>query len=184
MAKKEQRRAYVIYDQGTGAVVSTHTAEDAEGHTIKAAAKEIIDLYRSGAPEGEERKLAVLEVDEEPVASGVPLLADPKQGTVSIAPMLRLRADRTELEGDGEDSIDIDVEVVDQRDRVVQGFDGDVVVTTTRGRLSERGGRLSLAKGRGTIRLTTVPETVLAVRVTAMQPEGLAAPGNLDLAFL
>lgn len=99
-------------------------------------------------------------------------------------PMLRLTAKKTELVGDGEDMAEIIVEAVNSDGKPVTSCNAAVLVTTERGRLSERGGRITLKKGTGRITLTSVNETVHRVRVRAVSPEGALEPADLLLEFV
>ena len=57
-------------------------------------------------------------------------------------------------------------------------------VTTDRGKLSERGGVMSLVQGRASFTLTSVNETVHKVRVRAESLDGNLERGELVLEFL
>lgn len=62
-------------------------------------------------------------------------------------------------------------------------FRGELLVTTTRGRLSERGGRVRIDGGEGRIVLTSVAETVRAVDVEVTDPSGIALGSALRVRF-
>ena len=85
---------------------------------------------------------------------------------------LQLQAERTELQGDGQDAVEIAIRVLDNGGNVAQDFNGELRVTTTRGRLSRPGGRVTAQGGQASIKLTSVPETVARVTVTVQDPSG------------
>lgn len=183
---KQTQPIYVVYDATTGAVLGSHSSVGPDGRLRKVTQKEVLSVVGPAVEStlGSSPKLAVLEVDESKVDPSTPMRVDVKGKQLVEAPVLRVSAERTELEGDGEDSVELQVAAVDSSGKPFKSFAGEVQVTTTRGRLSERGGVLALAGGQGTIRLTSVPETVQVVTVTATDPSGVATPGTLDLAFV
>jgi hypothetical protein len=183
---EQKRPIYVVYDVETGAVVGNHSSVGPDGELRKVTQKEVLSMVAPAveAALGTSPKLAVLEVDESKLDLSTPMRVDLKGKKLVAAPALRLTADRTEIEGDGEDSIELQVAAVDSSGKPVKSFTGEVQVTTTRGRLSERGGVLELSSGEGKIRLTSAPETVQVVTVGAADPAGVATPGSLDLGFV
>ena len=99
-------------------------------------------------------------------------------------PKLVMFSDRDELEGNGEDKATLTIQVQDDKGKVISKANDAVLVTTTRGKLSERGGEIVLEKGRASITLTSVPETVRVVTVRAELVKGGAKPVEIRLAFM
>lgn len=97
---------------------------------------------------------------------------------------LDISVDKHELEGDGQDSAVIQIKVVDGHGETMQTFDGELLVETSRGRLSAKGGRIKAHRGVAHLKLTSVPETVNRVVVTVSDPAGNCKGGSVMLAFL
>lgn len=182
--------SHLVYDEKTGRIVGRFRRYDHPRKEYASCdAEEILELFRDdeqtlaqpvdGAPE----HLAVL-------ATELPLgtrLADfqvaKKRRALVERPRLRLRTDRTVLTGDGQDTVTLEVEAIDRRGRVNPKLQTELVVTTTRGKLSRPGGRMALDQGRGSLELTSVRETVERVRVRVEAADGSAAPDALELRF-
>lgn len=98
-------------------------------------------------------------------------------------PHLVVDPERNVLEGDGQDTVTIEIRAVDEEGAVVDGFSGEVHVETGRGKLSARGGNVRLERGRATVRLTSVAETVDAVPVVVRATDGGATTARTSLAF-
>jgi hypothetical protein len=134
--------------------------------------------------DGDPRNLAVMTAELPAGARLGALRISRKRGAIVERPRLRLRAEREVLEGDGEDSVTIHVEVVDGRGKVLRDdAERDVRLTTSRGKLSAHGGRLTLEQGVGSLTLTSVRETVDRVRLRARDPRGGAAGDEIVLRF-
>ena len=183
---------YVAYDSTTGRILRTHARLDA----VTRAGIEIPDdelardfssdpLILARLTRQDVANLAILRV-EAPVGlrRNAAMAVDLKTRRLVQLPTLRLSADRTELAGDGTDTVTINVQAVDEYGEPVHDIEGNVRVATERGRLSERGGIVGLVRGHGQIRLTSVNETVrrVMVRVEAIDPG--AAGGTLQLEFV
>jgi hypothetical protein len=170
----------VVFDRDTGNVLATFRKLDAaSGELVAAGGDEALGLV--GAADDEAARLAVLSVATEATA---PVRVEPERGEVMLPPRLRLRIDREELEGNGEDAATISIDVVDEAGTGVPGYRGRVHVSTTRGRLSARAGDIELEDGRGSLTLTSVRETVDAVTVRAAAPDGSLLPGEATLRFV
>ena len=111
------------------------------------------------------------------------LRVDVASGRLEPLPHLVIDPARTVLDGNGQDTVAIEIRVVDAHGAVVEGFSGDVHVQAGRGRLSERGGNVRVERGRATIQLTSVAETVDAVPLVATAVQGGAAVARASLAF-
>jgi hypothetical protein len=184
-------KRYVVFDQATGAVVGTYSYLSAEtGKFYDQKPAEVLAHFDMGrTAKGSKRAagptLGVLEVDEGVVGVNTAgVRVDPKAKRLVPKSRLRLSADRTALTGNGEDSVAITVTAVDAQEKPDAHFAGEVRVSTTHGRLSERGGRVTLRKGVAQITLTSTNETIARVTVTARDEQRLVASGVLDLEFL
>jgi hypothetical protein len=105
-------------------------------------------------------------------------------GKVTTRPILQIKSEKTELIGDGSDKTAIEVQAVDGNGKPVRSLDDEIRITTDRGKLSERGGRVKLVHGYAKIELVSVNETVRRVRVRAESVNGTAAPGEVVLEFV
>lgn len=108
---------------------------------------------------------------------------DPTSKLLRPLPQLVIDPERAVLDGDGEDTVTIEIRAVDEHGAVMAEVSGEVHVQTGRGKLSERGGTVRLEGGRGRIQLTSVRETVDAVPLVATMPAGTAVPATTSLAF-
>jgi hypothetical protein len=185
-------KRYVVFDQTTGAVVGTYghlSAATGEFHeqTHANVLKHFGEVRRTakGGKGAAAPALGVIEVEAAALAfdSGG-LRVDPKAKRLVPKPRLQLSADRTAIAGDGKDSVEITVTAVDADEKTDAHFAEEVRVTTNHGRLSERGGLVTLRKGVAHITLTSTPETIARVTVTARDEQRLVASGVLDLEFL
>ena len=111
-------------------------------------------------------------------------MVDLEKRTLVRRPHIALSAGKRELSGDGEDSTEIHLSVVDDHGRVVTHAAGAVKVTTQRGRLSARGGIVNLAHGKATVTLTSANETVSKVWVSAAAVDRTFISGRLDVEFV
>ncbi len=174
---------YVVYCRSTGEIMGTHTAIAQGGEPRSPPEEDMKSVLPAFALEVPVKELAYILADLPHGARTSALRVDAR-GKVIPKHHLRLTADRAELEGDGNDSIDIAVEVVDDKGKRIGDFDGEIQVTTTRGRLSERGGRVHLKKGAGQVRLTATVETAVGVRVTAVDPTAQLIRATMTVSFL
>jgi hypothetical protein len=182
---------HVIYDRTTGRPVGRFRRFDVTGDACgEIPAEEVLALFGGDdgiltrVADGDPRNLAVVTA-ELPAATRLDTLRmSTKHSRLVERPRLRLRAEREVLEGDGEDSVTIHVELVDGRGKALRGdAERGVHLTTSRGKLSARGGRLILEQGVGSLTLTSVRETVDRVRLRARDPRGGAAGDEIVLRF-
>jgi hypothetical protein len=117
-------------------------------------------------------------------ASLTPLMVDTANRRLVPRPRLVLSAERKEITGDGQDSLDINIQVIGEDGQAIGGAAGPVKVRTTRGKLSARGGVVTLAEGRGAVTLTSANETVSKVSVIAAALDQPFDSGFLDLEFV
>jgi hypothetical protein len=175
-----------VFVRKTGQIIAAVATYDAGRGTFQEQSRaDVLDRVR-GTVQGQRSldELEVLGTDLPPHAVAEGYRVDADRGEVVPKLRLELVAERRELEGDGSDSVGIALRVVDAEGRVAGDFDGQVQVATTRGRLSERGGRLRVTAGQATFRLASVAETVAQVVVSAHDPSGRAGSATIDLEFL
>jgi hypothetical protein len=183
---------YVAYDKKTGQMLSTHSQLDAEtGKYVEIQIEELkkelakIASLVSRLTDKSADNLDVIRL-ENPAQVNMygPMMVDVKTKRLVSKPILRLKADKTELLGDGADMATIEIHAVDAHGKPVRDLDDEVRVTTERGKLSTRGGLVKLIKGRGKITLTSVNETVHKVRVRAESVGGHAGKSDIVLEFV
>lgn len=197
-------RVVVIYDKTTGRIFQRHgetrIVEDkahapeqptsAKGHgapvptrfELAAVLEKVGDKRLLGLVTGGDRaNLALLEVD--PGADLQGAMVDLESQRIVPQPALHVTSDKTELDGDGQAVARIRVEARDAGG-TRSDFSGEVKVTTTRGRLSARGGLVELKAGVAELTLTSANETVARVEVRASCAIAPCAPGRLVLEFV
>jgi hypothetical protein len=182
---------YAGYDKKSGKIVHMHSRFSvAENRFVEMPIDELIARFSRDASvvaklsDGDAGNLDFLQVVMQHEGERLgPTLVDPVQRRLVHRPALVLSADRREITGDGQDFATITVAVHDAHGQVVGGATGLVKVTTERGRLSDRGGVVTLVSGRATTTLTAANETAHRVRVSARSLQGPMSPGHIDLEF-
>lgn len=166
--------AHIIYDKTNGRILGRYRRYDLkEERYTHGDSEEVLDLFKndekvlSRVEEGDTANLGVLTTGLPADAKLNNLRVSEKRGLLVDRPRLRMRADRDAIEGDGQDSLAISIDVIDSRDTILRDYDGEIHVTTSRGKLSARGGRVTLERGQATVTLTSVRETVDEVIVQA-----------------
>ena len=179
---------HVVFDRKTGRVLHRHMRFDVPNDEyVGVPADEIVKLLSHDAAIIEaltDHDIANLDVIQVPADADGDIRVDPRKRTVEPMPRLVLLAEKTEIEGDGKDSTRIDIEVRDAKGKRIRGVGGALKVTTTRGRLSARAGLLDLVDGKATITLTSIPETVNLVQVSAISPDGAYVAGDVAVEFV
>jgi hypothetical protein len=179
---------YVAFDKRTGRILHRHIRFDVQRDAyVDMPADDILKLLSHDTAVIEaltDHDIANLDVIRAPADVGGEVRVDLAKRTVEPIPRLVLKAEKTEIEGDGKDSSRIDIEVRGADDKRVAGAGGTVKVTTTRGRLSTRAGLVEIADGKATITLTSVPETVSMVQVSASSADGAYAGGDIQVEFI
>jgi len=184
-----QDLSYIVYDKVTGLPIGRHRHFDAVANKlVEADEAEILSLY--AADEGTMQKvtdrdaanLAVLKTNL-PDTQGRFRMRVNKNRLVE-QPRLVMFSDKDELEGNGEDSATLTIMLQNDKGKVVARAKDEVLVTTTRGKLSARGGLIALERGRTTLTLRSVPETVQVVTVRCQLVNGGAEPAEIRLAFV
>lgn len=173
-ASSESMPMHIVYDKTNGRIIGRYRRYDLseEGYT-HADPEEVLGLFRNdekvlaNVKEGEAANLGVLTTGMPAHTKLSNLRVSEKRGLLVDRPRLRMRADRDAIEGDGQDSLTISIDVVDSRDTILRDYDGEIHVTTSRGKLSARGGRVTLERGQASVTLTSVRETVDEVIVQA-----------------
>jgi len=181
--------SYVIYDKATGTAIGLHRHYDVETDAYVEANEE--EVLRSFASDS-----CTLErvTDHSPnnlvVFRGTLPYHQPIKGMrvsrnrLVQQPKLVMYCDQDELEGNGIDTATLTIMLQDARGRAMTNSAAEVLVTTTRGKLSARGGRVALQNGRATLTLQSVPETVQRVRVRCQLVDDSAEPVGIQVAFV
>src|SRR5215472_5273629 len=142
-------KKYLFFERSTGRIVGTHSLYDAEKQSYShRPVKEVHALLAGSLPAGTAENYEILEED---VPRGLDIgghYVDVKTRKLIPKPHLNLKPERTQLKGDGKDTIEIQITVVDHDGKVHAGFSGELQVSTTRGKLSAPGGRVKASKGR------------------------------------
>ena len=177
-------RTYLFYHRQTGAILGTSSATDADQRPRAQSEEELRSLIPGlrGAPSPGD--VAILELaDHRPGTRLGGHLVDVHHKKLVARHQLRVEPAKSVLHGDGKDATELAITVLDEHGKPASGFDGELHVTTSRGKLSERGGRVKAAHGKATLTLTSVPETVHKVSVTVTDPSGRSVRGAATLAF-
>jgi hypothetical protein len=176
---------YVLFDRSTGAVLGVSTHYDvARGADRRQSADEVLEQFAASLGDREANEVDVLEVDLPVHALQEGFRVDTARRKLVPKLELQLEAERTELDGDGKDTTEIEIRAVDQDGKTARRFAGELRVATTRGRLDPKGGRAKARAGKCRVTLTSAAETVQRVLVTAEDPKGLCRPGVVELEFL
>jgi len=197
MAKIKKRSpviTYAVYDKKTGNIVHMHNSYDAEQDAYSECDPEEVkqlvtedDFVMLNVTDSDPNNLEVIATNDIPEVlplRDVGYNVDLKSKKVVEKPKLQLSTKKTQLEGDGKDQSKIDINVMDKRGKVFQGYNGEVKVTTSRGKLSARGGQVQIKKGVGQVGLTSVNETVNRVTVAARCLEGKCISAKLEFEFV
>jgi hypothetical protein len=176
---------HVIYDSRTGSILGSYRQFDlTAGQYVAVPAADLLDSLRETLDAETAAVVAVVEAPADQQMDIGRQRVDPDKGQLVPKLELRLSADRTQLNGDGKDSVDLAIAVLDSAGAPVKGFAGELLVQTSRGRLSTPGGRLEAVGGAASLTLTAPAETVNKVRVTVSDPTNQCMAGSLDLEFL
>lgn len=182
---------YVLYDKVTGTAIGRHRyfdlpanqyveVEAEDDNTVALFADDKSTLDR--VSENSAANLAVLKT-ELTLGASLRNLRVTKNRLVE-QPRLVMYSDKDELEGNGEDSATLTIMLENDKGKAIAKAKDEVLVTTTRGKLSARGGLLKLENGRATLTLRSVPETVQVVTVRCELVDGGAEPAEVRLAFV
>ncbi|MGK5114716.1 hypothetical protein [Geodermatophilus sp. CPCC 205506] len=181
---------HVLYDRASGAVLGRYSRYSVgDGGYAELDEESVLAVARDAGllPDGAvsaDADVGVLAVADPTEAMATDVWVDPGSGRLAPRPQLAVTADRRQLEGDGEDSVVVTVSARDAHGRLLDDRTDRVRVSTTRGKLAERGGLVQLRGGIAEITLRSVAETVALVTVAAEDLDGRYARGTLDLEFL
>ncbi len=128
--------------------------------------------------------IVVKDVDASKLLDTSNLRIDPVSKKLTVKPQLKLSAKKTELIGDGKDSAEIEVAVISPEGKAESTYNGKVKFSTTRGKLSAKGGLVQIKNGKGKVVLTSVNETVDRVSVTAHCVAGDCQKTTLEFEFM
>ncbi len=184
---------YVVFDKSTGRIVHTHSRFSVEKNAYVEVPPE--ELKQAVAQDssiladvsgGDPANLDMIRIDnKDPLAARLGAArVDLKTRVLAEKPTLSLKADKTEIVGDGADSLQIEIQAVDKDGKPVRSLDDKVKVVTSRGKLSARGGLVDLVQGQASITLTSVNETVSRVVVRASSIAGACSTGEVRLEFV
>jgi hypothetical protein len=183
---------YAGYDIKTGRIVHTHARFSIqENRYVEIPIDELKATFSADAgivaklSDGDPVSLDYIKLDPARAAElSDPAMVDTAHRRLVARPRLVLSTTANQLAGDGQDSADIAIALVNEHGAPVKGAAGAVKVTTERGKLSARGGLVNLVDGRASITLTSTNETVSHVRVTAAPVDRVYASAFLDLEFV
>jgi Invasin, domain 3 len=186
---ENQDVSYIVYDKVTGLPIGRHRHLDAVANKlVEVDEEEILSLYAADeaamqrVTDADAANLAVIQASL-PEAQARFRMRVARDRLVE-QPKLVMFSNRDELEGNGEDKATLTIQLQDDKGKVISKANDAVLVTTTRGKLSERGGEIVLERGRASLTLTSVPETVRVVMVRAELVNGGAEPAEIKLAFM
>ena len=185
---------HIVYDRKTGRIVHKHRSFDIDKRAYKECRPQEVknltstDLFTlSKVTDNDPKNLAVLITRELPeiLPKGISgFIVDTKSKKIIEKPKIMLSAEKKELEGDGKDSSIIALKVIDNKGKLLKGFNSTIKVATSRGKLSTKGGVVEIKKGVGKITLTSVNETVDRVKISAQCLKGRCQRAGLDFEFI
>jgi hypothetical protein len=186
----DQGITHVVYDKTTGRIVGTLRHFDLASKEYRNSDPDkVLELFASDkvamskVTDGDIRNLAMT-ATELPVNARVSTLRfSAQRQSLVMLPRLRLRADREVIEGDGIDSVTLYLDVIGEDGRLIRGYRNEVHVTTSRGKLSTKAGRVNVEAGQGSVVLTSARETVDRVEVKAKTLDGSAVSDEMTLSF-
>lgn len=178
-------KKYLLFERSTGRIVGTHSLYDAGQRSYShRPLEEVRAIFAGSVPA---RTAEIFEILEQDVPHGLDVgshYIDVKARKLVPKAQLNLKPERTQLQGDGKDTIELQITVVDHEGKALGSFSGELQVSTTRGKLSAPGGRVKASKGRASIKLTSAVETVDKVSITVRDPNGRCAQGFTTVEFL
>ncbi len=191
-SNKGPHLGYAAYDKTTGRIVHTHSRFSVpENRFVEMPIEELKKRFSSDMhvvsklSDKDPKNLEFIKIDLGdigPATGG--LMVDTAKKKLVKRPSLALTASKREIAGDGKDTATIDIAVVDAHGKHIDGASGTAKVTTTRGKLSARGGIVKLAKGHAKVTLTSANETVSKVRVSVISPDKSFGSAYLDVEFV
>jgi len=181
----QEYKTYVLFDRSTGAIIGTYVVYDAGTSSYRTPTHEEAWVAFHGLLEGRTADQIDMMTADLPMGSlwGAYYV---DVGHLQLVPQsqLRVQAERVQILGDGKDAVEITISAVNEAGNIVESFDGDLRVRTTRGRLSVLGGRTKANHGQAQITLTSVAETIDRVSITVQDLSERCTQGHLDIEFL
>ncbi len=180
---------YAAFDKTTGQIVHAHSRFSVlENRHIEIPIEELkarfssdIDVV-SKLSDRDPKNLDFIEINLAAVGPG--LMVDTAKRKLVAKPSLALSSNKLRITGNGKDAATIDIAVVDAHGKHVAGASGAAKVTTSRGKLSARGGIVKLVKGKAQVTLTSANETVSKVRLSVTSLDHSFGSAHLDLEFV
>jgi hypothetical protein len=181
----QQRKTYVVFDPSKGEIIGAYAVYDAGTRSYRTPTlEEASSAFRDLLAERKVDRIDILEADLPIGTSHAGYSVDVERRQLAKKPRLQVQADRTQIQGDGRDSVEIEISVIDEENNVVESFNNDLRVSTSRGRLSAPGGRIKVENGRASITLTSTMETVEHVHVLVRDPLERCTAGSISVEFL
>jgi hypothetical protein len=183
---------YVAFDKITGRIVGAYSSFSvAAGKNVQVALDELNQFFSKDSAviaeltDNDVSNLDIMELNSQsPPSPQSRVMVDILHKKVVAQPKISLTTRKHELLGDGVDSTSIEIEVLGGDGHVKRDFNSQVKVSTTRGKLSTRGGLVVVREGVGSITLTSAPETVSRVQVQVVALDALCAPSSIMLEFV
>jgi len=181
----QQRKTFVVFDPSKGEIIGTYAVYDAGTRSYRTPTlEEASNAFRDLLAERKVDRIDILEADLPIGTSHANYRIDVERRQLAMKPRLQVQADRTQIQGDGKDSVEIEISVVDDTSNVVESFNDELRVSTSRGHLSAPGGRIKAENGRANITLTSTIETVEHVGVFVRDPLERCITGSISVEFL
>ncbi len=180
-----QRKTYLVFDRTTGATIGTYSAYDAQTRSyVEQSPEKTLEAFQ-GQLQGRTRdQVGIAEIALPQGQDVGGYYFDAKTGKAIPRLQMDVKPERTQLQGDGKDSVEIHITVLGDGGTAAHDFNADLRVTTSRGRLSAPGGRIKAVHGSASIKLTSVPETVGKVSITVQDLIGRCKRGGAKVEFV
>jgi hypothetical protein len=188
----DHKPLYIVFDRSSGEIIHIHSRFSApENKYVEIPIDELKGTLAKNESivkrlNGEDP--ANLDILYDPGAQGLEkargLKVDVRERKVVSKPSLSLKAEKHELVGDGQDNTSVEIRAVGEDGKTDLGFDDTLKVSTTRGKLSARGGVVEMRQGKAEITLTSVDETVNQVQIVATSVKGAAVRGTTKVEFV
>lgn len=175
--------AHVVFDPRTGRILGTmhhdpHPEGDCDCEDDEDALLAFVPSAATDAP-----LPRIAPMPERATTRLRQLRIDPATRRAEPLPRLVIEPARHTIEGDGEDTVAVEIRAVDEDGAVVSDYAGEVQLRAGRGKLSERRGIVQLREGRATVDLTSVRETVEDVPLDVVALDATATPARTTVTF-
>lgn len=176
---------YIVFDRKSGEIIGTYAIHEAlTGRQGLRPRAEVLELFSGLLGDRKLEDVDVLETNLSPSRPRNDLRVDVKAHCLAPMHKLQIEIPSREIRGDGQDGLELTIRLIDDQGQMIQDFAGDLVVTTTRGRLSVPRGRVKAEHGVARLKLTSTCETVERVRVSVRDPLGTCAGDTVLVAFI